>query len=127
MLGVSEEARKAVFDIHCENEKGEKFIVEIQKSKQSFFKDRTLYYSTFPITRQAISCFSDSASNEIYTLTDTLSLHDALPISAFQKRLARRFLIFIVKTKKEKNLSLKSKNRNRHFSRTGHCITVPFR
>ena len=31
MLGVSEEARKAVFDIHCENEKGEKFIVEIQK------------------------------------------------------------------------------------------------
>jgi predicted transposase/invertase (TIGR01784 family) len=54
MLGASEEARKAVFDIHCENEKGEKFIVEIQKSKQTFFKDRTLYYSTFPITRQAI-------------------------------------------------------------------------
>ena len=47
MLGVSEEARKAVFDIHCENDKGEKFIVEIQKSKQAFFKDRTLYYSTF--------------------------------------------------------------------------------
>ena len=54
MLGISEEARKAVFDIHCENEKGEKFIVEIQKTKQTFFKDRTLYYSTFPITRQAI-------------------------------------------------------------------------
>jgi predicted transposase/invertase (TIGR01784 family) len=54
MLGVSEESRKAVFDIHCENEKGEKFIVEIQKTKQTFFKDRTLYYSTFPITRQAI-------------------------------------------------------------------------
>jgi predicted transposase/invertase (TIGR01784 family) len=54
MLGVSAEARKAVFDIHCENERGEKFIVEIQKTKQTFFKDRTLYYSTFPITRQAI-------------------------------------------------------------------------
>jgi len=54
MLGISEEARRAVFDIHCENEKGEKFIVEIQKTKQAFFKDRTLYYSTFPITRQSI-------------------------------------------------------------------------
>jgi predicted transposase/invertase (TIGR01784 family) len=54
MLGVSAADRKAVFDIHCENDKGEKFIVEIQKTKQTFFKDRTLYYSTFPITRQAI-------------------------------------------------------------------------
>jgi len=54
MLGVSSDSRKAVFDIHCENDKGEKFIVEIQKTKQTFFKDRTLYYSTFPITRQAL-------------------------------------------------------------------------
>jgi len=53
-LGVSEEARKAVFDLYCENEKGEKFIVELQKTKQAFFKDRTLYYSTFPIAEQAI-------------------------------------------------------------------------
>ena len=53
-LGRSEEDRKAVFDIHCENEKGEKFIVEMQKTKQTFFKDRTLYYSTFPIVEQAL-------------------------------------------------------------------------
>ncbi|MCL1850580.1 MAG: Rpn family recombination-promoting nuclease/putative transposase, partial [Bacteroidetes bacterium] len=52
-LGALESARKAVFDLYCENEKGEKFIVELQKSKQQFFKDRTLYYSTFPITEQA--------------------------------------------------------------------------
>jgi predicted transposase/invertase (TIGR01784 family) len=53
-LGRSEEDRKAVFDLHCENEKGEKFIVEMQKTKQTFFKDRALYYSTFPIAKQAI-------------------------------------------------------------------------
>jgi len=53
-LGISEESRKAVFDLYCENEKGEKFIVELQKSKQEYFKDRTLYYSTFAITDQAI-------------------------------------------------------------------------
>jgi predicted transposase/invertase (TIGR01784 family) len=49
-LGNSEEERKAIFDLYCENEKGEKFIVELQKTKQKFFKDRTVYYSTFPIT-----------------------------------------------------------------------------
>ena len=45
--------RKAIFDLYCENDKGEKFIVEIQKTKQKFFKDRSIYYSTFPITKQA--------------------------------------------------------------------------
>ncbi len=45
--------RKAVFDLYCQNERGEKFIVELQKAKQRFFKDRTLYYTTFPIREQA--------------------------------------------------------------------------
>jgi predicted transposase/invertase (TIGR01784 family) len=39
--------------LYCENDKGEKFIVELQKTKQAFFKDRALYYSTFPIQEQA--------------------------------------------------------------------------
>jgi predicted transposase/invertase (TIGR01784 family) len=52
-LGTTEEQRKAVFDLYCENEQGEKFIVELQKTKQKFFKDRTVYYSTFPIREQA--------------------------------------------------------------------------
>ena len=42
-LGDSDVDRKAIFDLYCENEKGEKFIVELQKSKQNFFKDRTVY------------------------------------------------------------------------------------
>ena len=45
--------RRAIFDIYCQNEKGERFIVELQKTKQNFFKDRTVYYSTFPIQEQA--------------------------------------------------------------------------
>ncbi len=52
-LGATDLNRKAVFDLYCTNEKGEKFIVEIQKTKQKFFKDRTVYYSTFPIQEQA--------------------------------------------------------------------------
>jgi predicted transposase/invertase (TIGR01784 family) len=52
-LGSTEIDRKAIFDIYCENENGEKFIVELQKAKQNFFKDRMVYYSTFPIQEQA--------------------------------------------------------------------------
>ena len=52
-LGQSESDRKAVYDIYCENENGEKFIVELQKAKQNYFKERTIYYSTFPIREQA--------------------------------------------------------------------------
>ncbi len=52
-LGNTETNRKAIFDLYCTNERGEKFIVELQKTKQKFFKDRTLYYSTFPIQEQA--------------------------------------------------------------------------
>jgi len=53
-VGYTLSDRKAVFDLYCENERGEKFIVELQKTKQKFFKERTLYYSTLPIREQAI-------------------------------------------------------------------------
>ena len=52
-LGFTQADRKAVYDIFCDSDRGEKFIVELQKLKQSFFKDRTIYYSTFPISDQA--------------------------------------------------------------------------
>ena len=45
--------RKAIFDIHCKATSGEHFIVEMQKAKMDFFKDRALFYATFPIRDQA--------------------------------------------------------------------------
>jgi predicted transposase/invertase (TIGR01784 family) len=67
-MGRSEEDRKAIFDIHCENEKGEKFIVEMQKTKQTYFKDRALYYSTFPIVQQAVQGDWNFELKAIYTV-----------------------------------------------------------
>jgi len=52
-LGRTIGERRAVFDIYCENEQGKKFIVEMQKEKQNYFKERSIYYSTFPIRSQA--------------------------------------------------------------------------
>jgi len=67
-LGATDLDRKAIFNLYCENEKGEKFIVELQKSKQNFFKDRTVYYSTFPIREQAKRADWDFELKAVYTI-----------------------------------------------------------
>ena len=51
--GLTTGDRKAVFDVSCRTEKGEEFIVEMQKTPQEYFRDRALYYSTFPLQKQA--------------------------------------------------------------------------
>ncbi|MBN1969448.1 MAG: Rpn family recombination-promoting nuclease/putative transposase [Candidatus Delongbacteria bacterium] len=68
LLGEGKFDRKAIFDIYCENEKGEKFIVEIQKAKQQFFKDRSVFYSTFPIREQAARGDWDFKLKKVYTI-----------------------------------------------------------
>ncbi len=47
------EERKAFFDVHCKAISGERFIVEMQKAKVKYFKDRSLFYITFPIREQS--------------------------------------------------------------------------
>jgi len=61
--------RKAIFDVYCENERGEKFIVEMQNAYQTYFKDRSLFYSTFPIREQAPKGDDwDFKLNHVYTV-----------------------------------------------------------
>ena len=51
-LGDGYGDRRAVFDVYCQLADGKKFIVEMQKAEQAYFKDRSIYYSTFPIREQ---------------------------------------------------------------------------
>ncbi len=67
-LGTTEIDSKGIFDLYCENEKGEKFIVELQKTKHNFFKDSTEYYSTFPIREQAKHADWDYELKAVYTI-----------------------------------------------------------
>ena len=60
--------RKAIYDLYCENEAGERFIVELQKAKQKFFKDRSIYYSTFPIQHQALKGEWNYELKAVYTV-----------------------------------------------------------
>ena len=68
-LGGTPEDRKAIFDLYCENEKGEKYIVELQKAKQLYFKDRSLYYSSFAIQEQATVGEWNFKINAVYTIS----------------------------------------------------------
>ena len=46
--------RRAIFDVYCEDENGGKFIVEMQNVSQQYYKDRSVFYSTFPIQEQGV-------------------------------------------------------------------------
>ena len=53
-LGMGYGDRRAVFDVYCMTSDGSRFIVEMQKAEQEYFKDRSIYYSTFAIREQAV-------------------------------------------------------------------------
>lgn len=60
--------RKAIFDIHCQTQSGERIIVEMQKAKVNYFKDRSLFYATFPIREQSKRGEWDFRLNPIYMI-----------------------------------------------------------
>ena len=66
--GVSPVDRRAIFDLNCMSSSGERFIVELQKVKQRYFKDRSLYYSTFAIQEQAKQGDWDYKLSTVYTI-----------------------------------------------------------
>lgn len=67
-LGALDRDRRAIFDIYCESARGEKFIVEMQKAKQDFFKERSVFYATFPIREQALTGTWNYDLKAVYTI-----------------------------------------------------------
>ena len=51
-LGGTEHDRKAIFDISCLCSDSRTFIIEIQRGYQKFFRDRALFYTSYPINEQ---------------------------------------------------------------------------
>ena len=47
---------------------GEKFIVELQKAKQNYFIERSIYYATFPIAAQAVKGEWDYNLKAVYCI-----------------------------------------------------------
>lgn len=91
VLGKTTKDRAAVFDLYCENEKGEKFIIELQNVKQEYFLDRSVFYSTFPIQSQAPKGREwDYRLKAVYTIG---LLNFTLPESKDQKRYFREIML----------------------------------
>ena len=67
-LGEAYADRKAVFDVYCKLADGSRIIVEMQKAEQEYFKDRSIYYSTFPIRDQAPKGKWNYQLEDVYTV-----------------------------------------------------------
>ena len=75
-LPDSPDERKAFFDIHCKARNGERFVVEMQKAKVKYFKDRSLYYLTYPIREQAQRGDWNFRLNHVYFIAILDFLYD---------------------------------------------------
>ena len=67
-FGSNEDARKAIFDVYCKTADGSRFIVEMQNVYQDFYKDRSIFYSTFPISEQAEKGDWNYELKDVYTI-----------------------------------------------------------
>lgn len=66
--GLTEVDRKAIFDLYCIGDSGERFIVEMQKAKQNYFKDRSVFYASFPIQEQGKKNKWDYQLDPVYSV-----------------------------------------------------------
>ena len=67
-LGEGYGDRRSVFDVYCRTQDGSRFIVEMQKAEQEYFKDRSVYYATTPIRQQAVRGKWDYHLENVYTI-----------------------------------------------------------
>lgn len=51
--GETENEGGVAFDLLCRGEQGERFLIEVQRSKQKYFKERALFYASKLIVEQA--------------------------------------------------------------------------
>ena len=54
-LGLTDQERKAIFDMHCETTDGHSFIIEVQLADQPHFLERAIFYTSRTISHKALS------------------------------------------------------------------------
>ena len=52
MLGLTKKDRKVFYDVYCHTSDNRDFVVEMQHNPQKYFRDKSLYYSTYTIQKQ---------------------------------------------------------------------------
>lgn len=77
-LGESSADRQAVFDLSCQCKNGSTFIVEMQRARQRHFRERTLFYTSYPIMEQG------RLAREQYESEKVELQHKGLPVPEFK-------------------------------------------
>lgn len=119
--GDHQGSKKAIFDLYCTGDQEERFIVEMQRGKQDFFKERSAFYTSRLIQEQ-LSAGKESDTfdlPEVYLIAvlefrmndhaDGQYLHDICLMdkdtgAIFYKKLGYKFLDLPNFTKAEKDL-----------------------
>ena len=68
-MPYSKEFKKSVFDVSCKTGDGTMIDVEVQLSKQDWFADRCLYYSTFNIQKQVSESIREYRLKPVYVVS----------------------------------------------------------
>lgn len=95
-FGSNNDQRRAIFDVYCLTSTGGHIIVEMQNAYQQYFKDRSIYYSTFPIAEQAKQGDWNYELKDVYTVG---ILNFAFPENHQDNRLVRVVKLTDVLTK----------------------------
>lgn len=95
-FGSNNDQRRAIFDVYCLTSTGGHIIVEMQNAYQQYFKDRSIYYSTFPIAEQAKQGDWNYELKDVYTVG---ILNFAFPENQQDNRLVRVVKLTDVLTK----------------------------
>ena len=77
-LGESSADRQAVFDLSCQCKNGSTFIVEMQRARQRHFRERALFYTSYPIMEQG------RLARERYESEKVELQHKGLPVPEFK-------------------------------------------
>ena len=106
-LPETEQGRKVIFDIHCETDKGERIIIEMQNREQPHFKDRALYYLSHSVVEQGIKGTWDQTSTGTKESSEGTSCwRTERPDRYSTPSSARSILSFLDSTKRRKNARL---------------------
>ena len=54
-LGLDAEDRNVYYDLYCHCSDGKDFIVEMQRRSQKYYRERMVFYSTYPIQQQCVN------------------------------------------------------------------------
>ena len=69
MTPVERRRKSSVYDMFCKTDDGSRIIVEVQKRKQPFYVERTIYYSTFQVRNQVDAGTDEYAFCPIYVIS----------------------------------------------------------